>query len=528
MLVVVLDSSPVVAARDDPPPGSARFVHLRSGAELADRLVECTHDELARPDGRCVVVADPTRARVLRSAVAFTKNTLRSLRVTGLVLNTSPLGVAVAAASLGDLESAGMLPPDSHAMALRQLCERSTSILAARSVVVVPDPRPTPAQRLRGRLGGGMFVAVDPGGDSAVWELVRSGAVPTSRRLVSLPSVAVTATVAQGSALTRRRSVARRSRARGSGHGPARRDLVPALGQPAGHRDRRPVGGPRRDRRRAEVGVRRLLALLVVRCAVVRPGVVRGVRRRVPRRSGSRRCGADDRAMNPVAATVLGTAAAAGAAVAATPAVLSFAPTTAPGQVVLRPSPRARWRWAVGLPLCSALATAVTAWRVPGTLRPAAVFLMLAMVLAAAVDARVGRLPNVVVLPSTVAVVALLGLAEYQEPASGSLRRSLVAYAVVLVTITVAALVRLPPNGVAPVGMGDSRFLALPVPVLAYRSLEPVLHLGLGCALLIVVVGSWWWSARGPRGPMPLGPLICLSALVALWTPIQALPPVVG
>lgn len=171
-----------------------------------------------------------------------------------------------------------------------------------------------------------------------------------------------------------------------------------------------------------------------------------------------------------------------------------------------RPSPRFRL-------LLGGFASAgggVAAVTVPAGVVPAAATAVCAGALAAVVDVRVRRLPNRLVLPSSGLVAGLLVLAEVRDPAGGSLTRAFVAYAVLVLVLTVVVLLR--PSAC---GMGDVRFLGLVSLVPAY-----VDRLGTALPLLVTLLSaaavSSWRVRKHPGARMPLGPLIWGAQLVSL------------
>lgn len=203
------------------------------------------------------------------------------------------------------------------------------------------------------------------------------------------------------------------------------------------------------------------------------------------------------------------------AAAAATPMVLGFAPSRRSGlDTPARPRDGGA-RWAVALACLGALATFCVVRAVDAGARPAFAVTAVAMLLAAAVDARVRRLPNVIVLPATVTVLVLLWLGQVSGTGSGSVARSVLALGVVVAVLTVAALVA--PGSI---GMGDARYLALAAAALAYD--DPLRLLAaavvLAGALLVAVVlslarGGGWHTHHA------VGPFVCGATLLALAAP---------
>ncbi|MGF1647272.1 MAG: prepilin peptidase [Kineosporiaceae bacterium] len=214
-------------------------------------------------------------------------------------------------------------------------------------------------------------------------------------------------------------------------------------------------------------------------------------------------------------AVAVGCGVAGGLAVAAlAPLMLRFQPSARSGRPASEDVPHAGLRWALLLGLLGGVAMTVTVWRAGPTVAGfVEAVLAGVLVLAAAVDARVGRLPNAVVLPGTLGVLGLLVAGHLRDPAPGSLTAAITAYAGMLVLTTVVALV-LPRS----LGMGDARYLALAALVLAYPSVGRLgLMLLLLLALNVALLGWLLLSRRGLMTRLPLGPSVCLATLLALW-----------
>lgn len=196
------------------------------------------------------------------------------------------------------------------------------------------------------------------------------------------------------------------------------------------------------------------------------------------------------------------------------PVVLGFQPS---GRVLARQreSYSLLDRPAVAVPVsvvAGVVSVGICVWRVTPALQPVASFLCVVLVLTSIVDIRVGRLPNLLVLPSFAVVAGLLVLAWRDDPQSGSLVRSALQTVAVLVFFTAAAL--LVPGSF---GMGDARLLALVTSVLAYRSARGVVAMVATLGVLICAVLVWRRFRGTPRRLVPLGPLVSLATVAVLW-----------
>lgn len=184
---------------------------------------------------------------------------------------------------------------------------------------------------------------------------------------------------------------------------------------------------------------------------------------------------------------------------------------TAVAARVLPPTPRDQVRAAVGLAVLGAVA-AVAAGPFGGSTVPlAAAWVATTMTVIAVVDHRTHRLPNVMVLPALAVSVVVLVLEERRDPAAGSLTLALSALPAVGIPATAVGLL-LPGR----VGMGDMRFLLLPVPVLAYQGLGPLVAYGLVLCASAVVAFSLLLKHGRRDDVLAAGPVIALGAVLTL------------
>jgi len=156
---------------------------------------------------------------------------------------------------------------------------------------------------------------------------------------------------------------------------------------------------------------------------------------------------------------------------------------------------------------------------------PAYLYLTIVGVLLAAVDARVHRLPDAIVLPSYPILAALLGVAavidrinyghwaDGQWKASARASEALVGAAVLLIFFGLLHLI--PRSGL---GLGDVKLVGLLGAALGWVSLSLV---PLGLVLGILSAGLWaaflLATGRANRSdPIPYGPHLLLGAFLAL------------
>ncbi|MGF1647273.1 MAG: hypothetical protein ACFCVF_10205 [Kineosporiaceae bacterium] len=166
--------------------GSVGLVSLAEAAGSVDRLVAVINTGLDHPHHRsALVLCDPGCAAQTRRAVAFARHALRIRQVATLVVNASPLRIAVVAAVVERLVDSGHLSVSDVPVAVNHLVRRTSAVMMARSVSRLRRPRPSLRARLTVLPRGSWFVAQDTDSRRAVRTM--SDRSPQSALRLSLP-----------------------------------------------------------------------------------------------------------------------------------------------------------------------------------------------------------------------------------------------------------------------------------------------------------------------------------------------------